>query len=173
MNRFQLLFGVLLLISINTNASIIKNVTFAYWNKPDVEIFYLLPQSINKDTEIVFVIHGNSRNAIDYLSAWIPYVDNKNVIIAAPQFEICAKNADKPPLTFYEIKRTLDQFTENDSWVMTSAGRFSEKAEMFPNSVFIIGADTLVRVFDEKFYSSKKDMISHIERFNDHQFFYK
>ena len=83
-------------------------------------------------------------------------------------FEICAKNADKPPLTFYEIKRTLDQFTENDSWVMTSAGRFSEKAEMFPNSVFIIGADTLVRVFDEKFYSSKKDMISHIERFNDH-----
>ena len=39
-------------------------------------------------------------------------------------FEICAKNADKPPLTFYEIKRTLDQFDNNDSWVMTSAGRF-------------------------------------------------
>jgi hypothetical protein len=83
-------------------------------------------------------------------------------------FEICAKNADKPPLTFHEIKRTLDQFNENDSWVMTSAGRFSEKAEMFPNSVFIIGADTLVRVFDEKFYLNKRDMINHIERFNDH-----
>ena len=83
-------------------------------------------------------------------------------------FEICARNADKPPLTFHEIKRTLDQFSENDSWVMTSAGRFSEKAEMFPNSVFIIGADTLVRVFDEKFYLNKKDMINHIERFNDH-----
>jgi hypothetical protein len=51
---------------------------------------------------------------------------------------------------------------------MTSAGRFSEKAEMFPNSVFIIGADTLVRVFDEKFYANKKDMIDHIDRFNDH-----
>ena len=83
-------------------------------------------------------------------------------------FEICAKNADKPPLTFQEIKRTLDQFDENDSWVMTSAGRFSEKAEMFPNSVFIIGADTLLRVFDEKFYSSNKDMKEHVERFNDH-----
>lgn len=83
-------------------------------------------------------------------------------------FEICARNADKPPLTFHEIKRTLDQFTENDSWVMTSAGRFSEKAEMFPNSVFIIGADTLMRVFDEKFYLNKKDMLDHIDRFNDH-----
>ena len=41
----------------------------------------------------------------------------------------------------------LISLSENDSWVMTSAGRFSEKAEMFPNSVFIIGADTFMRVF--------------------------
>ena len=67
-------------------------------------------------------------------------------------FEICAKNADKPPLTYVEIKRTIDQFQNDESWMLTSAGRFSEKAEMFPNSVFIIGADTLMRVFDEKFY---------------------
>ena len=83
-------------------------------------------------------------------------------------FEICANNADKPPLTFYEIKRTLDQFQNDESWKLTSAGRFSEKAEMFPNSVFIIGADTLMRVFDEKFYKNYKDMMNHIQRFNDH-----
>jgi hypothetical protein len=52
--------------------------------------------------------------------------------------------------------------------MLTSAGRFSEKAEMFPNSVFIIGADTLMRVFDEKFYKNYKDMMNHIQRFNDH-----
>jgi hypothetical protein len=39
---------------------------------------------------------------------------------------------------------------------------------MFPNTVFIIGADTLMRVFYEKFYASRKDMLEHIERFNDH-----
>ena len=83
-------------------------------------------------------------------------------------FEICAKNADKPPLTYVEIKRTIDQFQNDESWMLTSAGRFSEKAEMFPNSVFIIGADTLMRVFDEKFYKSYKDMMDHIQRFNDH-----
>ena len=73
-------------------------------------------------------------------------------------FEICAKKADKPPQTFYEIKRTIDLFQSDVSWMLTSAGRFSEKAEMFPNSVFIIGADTLMRVFDEKFYKNYKDM---------------
>ena len=39
---------------------------------------------------------------------------------------------------------------------------------MFPNSVFIIGADTLMRVFDEKFYDSYENMMEHIQRFNDH-----
>ena len=52
--------------------------------------------------------------------------------------------------------------------MLTSAGRFSEKAKMFPNSVFIIGADTLMRVFDEKFYDSYENMMEHIQRFNDH-----
>ena len=51
-----------------------------------VEIFYITPEKINKDTKVIFVIHGNSRNAEDYLSAWIPHVINKNVIVAAPQF---------------------------------------------------------------------------------------
>ena len=83
-------------------------------------------------------------------------------------FEICIENAEKPPLTFHEMKRTIDQFSNNDSWVMTRHGRFSEKAKLFPNSVFIIGADTLVRIMDEKFYLNRRDLISHIERFNDH-----
>lgn len=77
---------LLLVLPIYINAAEIKQTTFAYWDKPDVEIFYIAPEKINKDTKVIFVIHGNSRNAEDYLSAWIPHVINKNVIVAAPQF---------------------------------------------------------------------------------------
>jgi pimeloyl-ACP methyl ester carboxylesterase len=77
---------LLLVLPIYINAAEIKQTTFAYWDKPDVEIFYITPEIINKDTKVLFVIHGNSRNAEDYLSAWIPHVTNKNVIVAAPQF---------------------------------------------------------------------------------------
>ena len=77
---------LLLVLPIYVNAAEIKQTTFAYWDKPDVEIFYITPEIINKDTKVLFVIHGNSRNAEDYLSAWIPHVTNKNVIVAAPQF---------------------------------------------------------------------------------------
>ena len=77
---------LLLVLPIYVSSLEIKQTTFAYWDKPDVEIFYITPKEINEDTKVIFVIHGNSRNAEDYLSAWIPQVLNKNVIVAAPQF---------------------------------------------------------------------------------------
>ena len=85
MKNFVHLF-LLLVLPIYVSSSEIKQVTFAYWDKPDVEIFYITPEEINEYTKVIFVIHGNTRNAEDYLSAWIPHVLNKNVIVAAPQF---------------------------------------------------------------------------------------
>ena len=109
------------LLSNFINASEIKKTTFAYWDKPDVEILYITPNAINEDTEIIFVIHGNSRNADDYLSAWIPLVQNKNVIIAAPNFD---KNNFR---YFFLLESAESNGTINersDSYVNTSISLF-------------------------------------------------
>ena len=83
-------------------------------------------------------------------------------------YEICIQNADKPPLSYHEIERTLSQFDGHQDWVLTKAGKFSDKAALFPNSVFIIGADTLARILDEKFYLNRKDMMDQLDLFNSH-----
>ncbi|MGA1762653.1 MAG: cytidylyltransferase [Gammaproteobacteria bacterium] len=83
-------------------------------------------------------------------------------------FEICIQNADKPPLSYHEINRTLQQFKNRHHWIITKQGRFSEKSAMFPNSVFIIGADTLLRILNEKFYLNYKDMMNQLDLFNHH-----
>ena len=75
------------LLASYVGATEIKQTTYAYWDKPDVEIFYITPKKIDKDTKLLFVIHGNSRNAKDYISAWIPHIKNKNIILVAPQFD--------------------------------------------------------------------------------------
>ena len=109
------------LLSNFTNASEIKKTTFAYWDKPDVEILYITPNAINEDTEVIFVIHGNSRNADDYLSAWIPLVQNKNVIIAAPNFD---KNNFR---YFFLLESAESNGTINersDSYINTSISLF-------------------------------------------------
>lgn len=82
-------------------------------------------------------------------------------------FEICIQNADKPPLSYHHIKDTLSQFTDKDCWVLTKAGKFPDKAKMFKGSTFVIGADTLTRMLDERFYPSRKDMLSEFSIFNE------
>ena len=85
--KYSLKLFFLLVLPIYLSASEIKQTTFAYWNKPDVEIYYITPEIIDENTNVIFVIHGNSRNAKDYLSEWMHYVKNKNVIVVAPQFK--------------------------------------------------------------------------------------
>ena len=68
-------------------SSSINETTFAFWDKADVQLFYIKPDKVDKNTQFLFVIHGNSRNAKDYLKAWIPYIKNKNIIVVAPRFE--------------------------------------------------------------------------------------
>jgi len=83
-------------------------------------------------------------------------------------YEICVQNADKPPLSYHEIQRNFLQFDQKHDWVLTKAGKFTDKAALFPNSVFIIGADTLNRILDEKFYLSRQDMLTQLDLFNSH-----
>ena len=70
----------------DVNASEIQETIFASWNKSDVNLFYTLPDVINEETKVLFIIHGGSRNAYDYLKIWIELSKNKNIILVAPEF---------------------------------------------------------------------------------------
>ena len=65
----------------------VDKVTYASWNKPDVEILYVLPKEINENTKVLFIIHGNSRDVKKYLNQWIEPSKDKNVILVAPYFD--------------------------------------------------------------------------------------
>jgi len=64
----------------------IQKVTYASWDKPDVELLYVLPKKINAETKVLFIIHGASRNAETYISHWLLGAKDKNVILVAPHF---------------------------------------------------------------------------------------
>ena len=72
--------------TINIASADIKKVTYASWDKADVELWYILPKNINKDTEILFIIHGASRDVERYLKASSDDAKDKNVILVAPFF---------------------------------------------------------------------------------------
>ncbi|XP_058087805.1 uncharacterized protein LOC131234843 isoform X2 [Magnolia sinica] len=66
-----------------------------------------------------------------------------------PCFEISAINADKPPLTVSQIKDRVKQFEKTGKTVIISnQPYFYKKAELFPGSAFVIGADTVARLIN-------------------------
>jgi cytidyltransferase-like protein len=67
-------------------------------------------------------------------------------------FELSVANVDKPDLHPDEVLRRLGQFRGRHPVYVTRAPTFREKAALFPDCVFVVGADTAVRVIDPGFY---------------------
>ena len=82
----QLFLFFLILFTCELFARQIEETTFSYWDKPDARIFYSIPDSINANTKIIFIMHGASRRAKQYLNDWLPMANNRNVVLIAPEF---------------------------------------------------------------------------------------
>ena len=75
-----------LLLSFNFSGREIHQSTFIYADKPDIEVFYSLPEEVDDETMILFIIHGASRDAQGYLEDFLPHIHKKNLIAVAPKF---------------------------------------------------------------------------------------
>jgi hypothetical protein len=73
----------------------------------------------------------------------------------AVAYELSITNVDKPPLDFVEINERLRAVREQDPTrevLLTAAPTFVEKASLVPGATFVVGADTLLRIADPKYY---------------------
>ena len=72
-----------------------------------------------------------------------------------PIFEISFKNVDKPDLSFEEISKRIKQFKNISELLVTNEATFLGKSILFKGADFLIGGDTLIRLFDNKYYNSE------------------
>jgi hypothetical protein len=67
-------------------------------------------------------------------------------------FELSVLNVDKPPLDEDEVRRRVDQFIGVGPLYLTRAPEFQKKGELFPGAVFVVGADTALRIISPRYY---------------------
>jgi nicotinic acid mononucleotide adenylyltransferase len=86
-------------------------------------------------------------------------------------FEIAVVNADKPPLSRDQILSRVKEFSpsgqatkllselgiSNFAVCVTSRPLFSTKVDLFPGCRFLLGTDTLLRLFDAKYYEHSRE----------------
>lgn len=109
---------------------------------------------VGKDSDVIFPgsFHPTTTNHRQ-ISAAAAKFTGKPII-----WEMSIINADKPPIDYISLsKRTRTIPRSSDGFgglLLTRAPRFTEKAKLFPNSTFVVGADTWNRICDPKFYPS-------------------
>jgi hypothetical protein len=70
-------------------------------------------------------------------------------------------NAEKAPIDPAETLRRSAQFTDVAALLLTRAPLFSQKARIFPDSVFVLGVDTVTRLLQPRFYNdSQAEMLA-------------
>lgn len=87
-------------------------------------------------------------------------------------YELSVHNADKPPLSVGElaqrlnfIRQSADRYPDTGI-ILTNAPYFIQKARLFPNTTFIVGADTIERLGDiQKYYRNADDFAATMDEF--------
>ena len=126
----NLLIFFTLYLSFSCFPAKLDKFTYNVWDKPDLDVYYHLPEIINDETKVLFVIHGNSRNADNYLNTWIKLAKDKNYAIFAPHF-----------------KRS--QFISfNTLQMSTSSGRIRNEANLYLNNSIDLLFDHIKPLFD-------------------------
>lgn len=110
MKRFNLIVLVISIAFFQSLAAFeTKNTTFAVWNNSDVELFYTLPEEINNQTQVLFIIHGGARDSEKYLDIWKKFTEDKNIILVAPEF----KRADYEDYEYLNISDDYGVLNKN------------------------------------------------------------
>ena len=78
-------------------------------------------------------------------------------------FELSVTNVDKPALSYWHLERRIQGLKAAGSYVITSAPTFREKATLFPNACFLVGADTILRIDNDRYYASPSDRLAAID----------
>ncbi len=75
------------------------------------------------------------------------------------EWELSVTNVDKPMLDYIEVSQRVEQFEGKTLW-LSRAATFIEKVHIFPQSTFVMGADTYVRLIDPKYYQGSQKRLN-------------
>ncbi|MEZ5333818.1 MAG: hypothetical protein R2741_00520 [Methanolobus sp.] len=125
----------------------------------------------NKKSKIVFSGSFNPFHKNHIKMARIAAEIYKQPVI----FEISLANVDKPPIDYISLKERINSLLKykDEEYLagiyLSNSPLFADKAVLFPDSVFLIGTDTLNRLFNEDYYRHGEDresLLKHFRKYN-------
>ncbi len=89
-------------------------------------------------------VHHGHRSMAEYAAARLQ---------TPVHFELSILNVDKPTLDYWELQQRAAALADQVLW-LTRAPTFVSKAGLFPEVTFVVGADTITRIADPRYYGN-------------------
>lgn len=68
-------------------ANRLSSFTFSSVDNPIVRTYLVVPSGLTEDSKMLFVMHGQSRNANDYCNYWRNWAIDRKILLVCPRFE--------------------------------------------------------------------------------------
>jgi hypothetical protein len=122
----------------------------------DVPVLLVEPDGqVRRDGALPRAVLAGSFNPV-HVGHWRLAAVAEKMLGCPVAFELSLVNVDKPALSSEEVRRRVAQFSWQTPVWLTRAPTFLEKSALFPGAVFVIGADTAVRLVDPKYYDGSE-----------------
>lgn len=94
---------------------------------------------------------------IGMLNSATSFFQRQGVAFDVVSFELSVFNVDKPPLSDEAILDRAAQFAGKYGCIFTNAPTFIMKARLQPNTTFVLGYDTAIRLIMKKYYNDSHE----------------
>lgn len=85
-------------------AGVFEFENYEPFQNKELLIHYFIPDNVSSNSEILFVFHGNSRNAVQYRNNWIDKANERGFIVLVPKFS----TVDFPGGDMYNLGNVFD-----------------------------------------------------------------
>ncbi|MEO8497500.1 MAG: hypothetical protein ABI614_20710 [Planctomycetota bacterium] len=119
----------------------------------EIDVLVLSGEAIVESTDSIQVVLPGAFNPLHEGHRWMAQVAANSLSVPVA-FELSIENVDKPPLDIDTLEGRLSQFGEQQTICVTRAATFEQKVLLFRDASFAVGADTIMRIADVRYYGN-------------------
>jgi len=112
------------------------------------------------------IFHDDIKNSVILSGSFNPVHDghikllnySSEILNLNKYYEISISNVDKSNIETDELIKRIKNFKSDEKIIISKSSKFIDKSKIFPQSCFVVGYDTAIRILDHSYLSTGESL---------------